>query len=62
MSALISENKEELLLAQAFLLAANKCRISLRDRRKLITNARNLQNLIQMRQAETEEGSQTSLR
>jgi len=62
MSVSISEKKEELLLAQAFLLAANKCRISLRDRRKLITKAVSLQNLMRQNQAATEEESPVFLR
>ena len=43
----ITQNKEKLLLAQAYLLAANKCKISLRDRRELIKQAISLQNLMQ---------------
>ena len=62
MSVSISEKKEELLLAQAFLLAANKCRISLRDRRKLITKAASLQNLMRQNQAATEKESPVFLR
>ncbi|NLC40569.1 MAG: DNA-protecting protein DprA [Clostridiaceae bacterium] len=61
MSVSITENKEKLLLAQAFLLAANKCKISLRDRRELITKAVSLQNLLRNYKSESGEG-EASLR
>ena len=57
----ITQNKEKLLLAQAFLLAANKCKISLRDRRELIIQAISLQNLMQHHKKGREE-SEASLR
>lgn len=46
-SASAINRESELRLAQAFLRAANKCRISLRDRRDLITKFGCLQKLLQ---------------
>lgn len=63
MSVSVLDKKEELLLAQAFLLAANRCRISLRDRRGLITKASTLQKLLQKHKVvPEEEDSERSLR
>ena len=41
------DKREELILAQAFLLAANKCKISLSDRRELIKSVGTLQGLLE---------------
>lgn len=62
MSVTCVENNNELLLAQAFVLASNKCKISLSDRRELLRQASTLSNLLLKLKPEPGEDSEISLR